>query len=155
MHETASSRAPEDLEGTLQYIAPEQTGRMNRSIDGRADLYALGVTFYEMLTRRLPFEVDDRAELVHRHLTAMPLPPRELDPDIPEPLSRLVMKLIAKDPEDRYQSGYGLSRDLAALAEMAGMPGERRRIRARVRATYRIGCACPSGFTAVKRNWPR
>jgi predicted ATPase/class 3 adenylate cyclase len=117
--ETASSGAPENLEGTLHYIAPEQTGRMNRSIDGRADLYALGVTFYEMLTRRLPFEVEDQAELVHRHLTAVPQPPRDLDPNIPGPLSGLVMKLLAKDPEDRYQSGSGLAHDLTALAEMA------------------------------------
>lgn len=114
--ETASTRPPEELEGTLHYIAPEQTGRMNRSIDGRADLYALGVTFYEMLTRRLPFEVEDRAELVHRHLTVLPKPPHALDPEIPEPLSRLVMKLLAKDPEDRYQSAAGLAHDLAALA---------------------------------------
>jgi predicted ATPase/class 3 adenylate cyclase/GAF domain-containing protein/tRNA A-37 threonylcarbamoyl transferase component Bud32 len=117
-HETASSRTPENLEGTLQYIAPEQTGRMNRSIDGRADLYALGVTFYEMLTQRLPFEVEDQAELVHCHLTTLPRPLRDLDPDIPEHLSRLVMKLLAKDPEDRYQSGCGLAHDIAALAEM-------------------------------------
>jgi tRNA A-37 threonylcarbamoyl transferase component Bud32 len=117
-NETASSRAPEYLEGTLQYIAPEQTGRMNRSIDGRADLYALGVTFYEMLTQRLPFEIEDPAELVHCHLTALPRPPCDLDPDIPEPLSRLVMKLLGKDPEDRYQSGSGLAHDIAALAEM-------------------------------------
>jgi predicted ATPase/class 3 adenylate cyclase/GAF domain-containing protein len=117
-HETASSQAPENLEGTLQYIAPEQTGRMNRSIDGRADLYALGVTFYELLTQQLPFEVKDQAELVHCHLTALPRPPRDLDPDIPEHLSRLVIKLLAKDPEDRYQSGYGLAHDIAALAKM-------------------------------------
>jgi predicted ATPase/class 3 adenylate cyclase/tRNA A-37 threonylcarbamoyl transferase component Bud32 len=117
-HETASSRAPENLEGTLQYIAPEQTGRMNRSIDGRADLYALGATLYEMLTQRLPFEVDDQAELVHCHLTAVPVPPHDLDPEIPELLSRLVMKLLAKDPEDRYQSASGLAYDVTALAEM-------------------------------------
>ena len=117
-HETAPSRAPQNLEGTLQYIAPEQTGRMNRSIDGRADLYALGVTFYEMLTQRLPFEVEDQAELVHCHLTALPRSPRDHNPDIPEPLSRLVMKLLAKDPEDRYQSGSGLAHDIAALSEM-------------------------------------
>lgn len=115
--ETASSRAPEELEGTLQYIAPEQTGRMNRSIDGRADLYALGVTFYEMLVRRMPFEIEDRAELVHRHLTVLPRPPREIDPAIPQPLSRLVMKLLAKDPDQRYQSAAGLAHDLAEQAE--------------------------------------
>jgi len=116
--ETAASRAPEELEGTLHYIAPEQTGRMNRSIDGRADLYALGVTFYEMLVRRLPFETEDRAELIHRHLTVLPKSPRELDPEIPEPLSRLVMKLLAKDPDERYQSATGLAHDLASLTEL-------------------------------------
>jgi predicted ATPase/class 3 adenylate cyclase/GAF domain-containing protein len=116
--ETASHQAPENLEGTLQYIAPEQTGRMNRSIDGRADLYALGVTLYEMLTQRLPFEVEDEAELVHCHLTVLPQSPRDLDPGIPEHLSRFVMKLLAKDPEDRYQTGSGLAYDIAALADM-------------------------------------
>ena len=116
VQERASNVAPENLEGTLQYIAPEQTGRMNRSIDGRADLYALGVTFYEMLTRRLPFEVEDPAELVHCHLTALPRSPRDFDPGIPEPVVGLVMKLLAKDPEERYQSGGGLAHDIAALA---------------------------------------
>ncbi len=124
--ETASTLAPEELEGTPHYIAPEQTGRMNRSIDGRSDLYALGVTFYEMLARRLPFDAADRAELVHCHLTVLPRPPHELDPDIPEPLSRLVMKLLAKDPEERYQSAAGLAHDLAALsaAAEAGRPAD-------------------------------
>ena len=70
--ETASNKVPEELEGTLPYIAPEQTGRMNRSIDARSDMYSLGVTFYEMLTRRLPFETRDPAELVHQHITRLP-----------------------------------------------------------------------------------
>ena len=117
VRENASGRAPEDIEGTLRYIAPEQTGRMNRSIDGRADLYALGATLYEMLTKRPPFDLEDPAELVHRHLTVLPRPPSELDPAVPEPLSRLVMKLLAKDPEDRYQSASGLAHDLAVLGE--------------------------------------
>ena len=116
--ERASSAAPENLEGTLQYIAPEQTGRMNRSIDGRADLYALGVTFYEMLTQRLPFEAEDAAELVHCHLTVAPRAPIELNPDIPEPVAGIVMKLLAKDPEDRYQSAGGLAHDIAAVAKL-------------------------------------
>jgi serine/threonine protein kinase len=75
---------------------------MNRSIDGRADLYALGATLYEMVTKRPPFDVEDPAELVHRHLTVMPRPPSELDPGVSELLSRLVMKLLVKDPEGRY-----------------------------------------------------
>ena len=113
--ETASNRAPDELEGTLSYIAPEQTGRMNRSIDGRSDLYSLGVTFYEMLTGRLPFEAADPADLVHQHIARLAEPPAGRDPAIPEPLSRVVMKLIAKDPEDRYQSGFGLAHDLRML----------------------------------------
>jgi predicted ATPase/class 3 adenylate cyclase/GAF domain-containing protein len=119
--ETASNLAPDELEGTLAYIAPEQTGRMNRSIDGRSDLYSLGVTFYEMLTHRLPFETKDPAELVHQHIARVPESPHELDAGIPIPLSDLVMKLVAKDPEDRYQSAFGLAHDLrlmkASIAE--------------------------------------
>ena len=115
--ETASNKAPEELEGTLPYIAPEQTGRMNRSIDARSDLYSLGITCYEMLTRRLPFETKDPAELVHQHITRVPQPPHALDAAVPEPLSRVVMKLLAKDPEDRYQSAFGLAYDLRVLEE--------------------------------------
>src|SRR5262245_2815445 len=124
--ETASNRAPDELEGTLSYIAPEQTGRMNRSIDGRSDLYSLGVTFYEMLTGRVPFEAADPAELVHQHIARLAEPPALRDPAIPESLSRVVMKLIAKDQEDRYQSGFGLAHDLRTLGRLVGegAPGE-------------------------------
>jgi len=104
--------AVEDSAGTLAYMAPEQTGRMNRSIDARSDLYALGVTFYEMLTGVLPFEPTDPIELLHCHLAREPLPPDAHVPGIPEPVSAIVVKLLAKAAEDRYQTATGLEADL-------------------------------------------
>jgi predicted ATPase/signal transduction histidine kinase len=106
--------SPDRLEGTLAYLSPEQTGRMNRAVDHRSDLYALGATFYEMLTGRVPFVTSDAMELVHSHLAVRPKPPREAQPAVPEALSDIVVKLLAKAPEDRYQSAYGLVRDLEA-----------------------------------------
>jgi predicted ATPase/signal transduction histidine kinase len=103
---------PDRLEGTLAYLSPEQTGRMNRAVDHRSDLYALGATFYEMLTGRVPFLAADAMELVHCHLAVRPTPPRYVQPAVPEVLSEVVVKLLAKAPEDRYQSAYGLVRDL-------------------------------------------
>jgi predicted ATPase/signal transduction histidine kinase len=112
VHREATS--PERLEGTLAYLSPEQTGRMNRAVDHRSDLYALGATFYEMLTGRTPFAASDAMELVHCHLAVRPAPPGDVQPAVPEPLSDIVVKLLAKAPEDRYQSAYGLVRDLDA-----------------------------------------
>ena len=103
---------PEVIAGTLAYMAPEQTGRMNRSIDARSDLYALGVTFYEMLTGELPFAASDPMEWVHCHIARQPAPPGERVVDIPGPLSAIVMKLLAKNAEDRYQTAAGLAADL-------------------------------------------
>jgi PAS domain S-box-containing protein len=103
---------PEVVAGTLAYMAPEQTGRMNRSVDSRSDLYALGVTFYEMLTGRLPFTAADPMEWVHCHIARQPVPPDERVADIPGPLSAIVMKLLAKTAEDRYQTAAGLEVDL-------------------------------------------
>jgi predicted ATPase/GAF domain-containing protein/tRNA A-37 threonylcarbamoyl transferase component Bud32 len=104
------------LEGTLSYIAPEQTGRMNRVVDLRADLYSLGVVLYEMLTGVVPFASESAAELVHSHIARRPIPPHERAPDVPAPLSEIVMTLLAKRPEDRYQSDAGLRADLVACA---------------------------------------
>ena len=104
--------SPEDIDGTLAYMAPEQTGRMNRSIDSRSDLYALGVTFYEMLTGVLPFDSTDPIELFHCHLARQAMPPATQVPGIPELLSAIVMKLLAKAAEDRYQTASGLEADL-------------------------------------------
>jgi predicted ATPase/signal transduction histidine kinase/tRNA A-37 threonylcarbamoyl transferase component Bud32 len=100
------------LEGTLAYMSPEQTGRMNRTIDYRTDFYSLGVTIYEMLLGRLPFQNTDAMGLVHSHLAKMPLAPAILNANIPQILSDLVMKLLAKSPPERYQSAHGLSIDL-------------------------------------------
>ncbi|MEM7592419.1 MAG: AAA family ATPase [Cyanobacteria bacterium P01_A01_bin.83] len=103
---------PEQLEGTLAYIAPEQTGRMNRGIDYRSDFYSLGVTFYELITNKLPFETTDPIELVHCHIAQQPLPVHELIPEIPLAISNIIDKLLAKAPEDRYQSALGIRADL-------------------------------------------
>ncbi|MEN9519248.1 MAG: hypothetical protein RLZZ381_1836, partial [Cyanobacteriota bacterium] len=101
------------LEGTLAYISPEQTGRMNRSLDCRSDLYSLGVTFYELLTKQLPFETTDALELIHSHLARQPLPPHQINPDIPVVISKLIIKLMAKTAEEGYQSADGVQADLA------------------------------------------
>ncbi|BAZ15772.1 ATP-binding region ATPase domain protein [Calothrix sp. NIES-4071] len=100
------------LEGTLAYMSPEQTGRMNRSIDYRSDFYSLGVTFYEMLTGQLPFQANDSLELVHYHIAKIPIHPQEIKSEIPSVVSDIVMKLLAKIPEDRYQNALGLKADL-------------------------------------------
>src|SRR5712675_182491 len=109
---------PESIAGTLAYMAPEQTGRMNRSIDARSDLYALGVTLYEMLTGSLPFTAADPMEWVHCHIARKPVAPSERLPTVPAVLSDLVLKLLAKTAEERYQTAAGLERDLRrCLAE--------------------------------------
>ncbi|MBP0001149.1 MAG: AAA family ATPase [Cyanobacteria bacterium SID2] len=110
--ETQVLKNPKELEGTLAYIAPEQTGRMNRSIDYRADFYALGITLFELLTGQLPFQSDDPMELVHCHLARQPYPLYQLDRTIPEIVSDIVLKLMAKNAEERYQSALGLQADL-------------------------------------------
>ena len=108
-------QAPEPLEviaGTFAYMAPEQTGRMNRSIDLRSDLYALGVTFYQMLTGRLPFSAADPMEWAHCHIARRPVAPAERVEIVPAPISEIVMTLLAKTGEERYQTAAGLERDL-------------------------------------------
>src|SRR6185503_11848616 len=107
---------PSKLEGTLRYMAPEQTGRMNRATDSRADLYAFGVTLFELLTGRLPFTDPDILSIVHAHLAIRPPAPSKLDPAIPRSLSAITMKLLAKAPEDRYQTAAGLLADLKTCA---------------------------------------
>jgi PAS domain S-box-containing protein len=110
--ERQSPHPPETIAGTLAYMAPEQTGRMNRSIDSRSDLYALGVTFYQMLTGALPFAAADPMEWVHCHLARRPVAPAERLKEIPGAVSAIVMKLLAKPAEDRYQTAAGLESDL-------------------------------------------
>jgi PAS domain S-box-containing protein len=103
---------PELIVGTLTYMAPEQTGRMNRSIDSRSDLYSLGVAFYEMLIGALPFTASDPMEWVHCHIARQPVPPMERMNDVPLPVSAIISKLLAKTAEERYQTAAGLERDL-------------------------------------------
>src|SRR6185295_1890925 len=110
--ERQSPAPPELIAGTLAYIAPEQTGRVNRSIDSRSDLYSLGVTFYEMLTGSLPFMASDPMEWVHCHIARQPVPPVERLQNIPGSLSAIIMKLLAKTAEDRYQTARGVEHDL-------------------------------------------
>lgn len=110
--ENPTLKNPNILEGTLAYISPEQTGRMNRSLDYRTDFYSLGVTFYELLTGKLPFETDDDLELVHCHIAKQPVFPSEINPLIPPAIGNIVIKLMAKNAEDRYQSAWGLKADL-------------------------------------------
>jgi predicted ATPase/signal transduction histidine kinase len=100
------------IEGTLAYISPEQTGRMNRGIDYRTDFYALGVTFYELLTGQLPFSADEPMELIYSHIARAPVPIDRLKPEIPAAISEIVSKLMSKNPEDRYQNSLGLKYDL-------------------------------------------
>ncbi|MDC0672326.1 ATP-binding sensor histidine kinase [Nannocystis radixulma] len=110
--EHTTTESPRLIEGSLPYLSPEQTGRMNRAIDSRADLYALGVVFYELLTGRLPFEATDPLEWVHYHVARAPQPLSSFVPGLPEVLSALVLRLLAKMAEDRYQTARGLQFDL-------------------------------------------
>ncbi|WFU46020.1 AAA family ATPase (plasmid) [Bradyrhizobium sp. CB82] len=112
LRERQSPGPPEIISGTLAYMAPEQTGRMNRSIDSRTDLYALGVTFYRMLTGTLPFSAGDPIEWIHCHIAKEPEPPSERLKSIPTPVSAIVMKLLAKNAEERYQTAAGAGSDL-------------------------------------------
>lgn len=110
--ESPISNFPKLLEGTLAYISPEQTGRMNRNVDYRCDFYSLGVTFYELLTNCLPFSSIDPLELIHCHIAKQPIFPYQLQPSIPVVISNVIMKLLAKNAEDRYQSAVGIKSDL-------------------------------------------
>ncbi|MGB7443741.1 MAG: ATP-binding sensor histidine kinase [Coleofasciculaceae cyanobacterium] len=137
--ENPTLKNPNVLEGTLAYMSPEQTGRMNRALDYRTDFYSLGVTFYEMLTGQLPFETNDALELVHCHIAKVPISPHQLvgahrrapnqpGPNQPAPLpqavSDIVMKLMAKTAEERYQSAFGIKADLKECLHQLQTKGE-------------------------------
>jgi predicted ATPase/signal transduction histidine kinase/PAS domain-containing protein len=116
--ERQAPEPPEFIAGTLAYMAPEQTGRMNRSIDSRSDLYSLGVTLYEILTGNLPFMASDPMDWVHCHIARQPVPPAERSKNVPAPVSAIIMKLLAKTAEERYQTAAGAESDLRrCLAE--------------------------------------
>ncbi|GIK40249.1 MAG: serine/threonine protein kinase [Chloroflexota bacterium] len=103
---------PESLEGTLPYISPEQTGRTNKPVDYRSDFYSLGATLFQVATRRLPFEVKDHLSLIHAHLAVEPPQAATLNPTLPQPLSDIIARLMAKNPEDRYQGAAAIRADL-------------------------------------------
>ncbi|XYI02377.1 AAA family ATPase [Sorangium sp. So ce1128] len=133
----AAQTSVEAISGTLAYMAPEQTGRLNRAPDARSDLYALGATLYQMLTGALPFEATDALELIHAHIARAPVPPHERAPEqnIPEAVSAIVLKLMAKSPEDRYQTANGAAWDLERAA----------------RAWVETGTVAP--FPLAKHDW--
>ncbi len=110
--EHLAAESQQRLEGTLAYISPEQTGRMNRPVDHRTDFYSLGVSLYELCTGRLPFAGDDPVQLVHSHLARQPTPAHQIEPEVPEAVSDIVLRLMAKMPEERYQTGRGCAHDL-------------------------------------------
>jgi PAS domain S-box-containing protein len=130
--ERQAPEPPEFVEGTLAYMAPEQTGRMNRSIDSRSDLYSLGVTLYEMLTGSLPFTASDPMEWVHCHIARQPVPPSDRVANLPAQISAVVLKLLAKTAEERYQTAAGVKSDLQrCLDEWERGSATRRSIRTR------------------------
>ncbi|WP_414529044.1 AAA family ATPase [Nodularia chucula] len=110
--ENSEIKSPHLLEGTLAYMSPEQTGRMNRGIDYRSDFYSLGVTFYELLTGKLPFDSNQPLELIHCHLAQEVINPSRINPNIPPILAKIVLKLMAKNAEQRYQTAKGIKYDL-------------------------------------------
>jgi serine/threonine protein kinase len=122
--ERQAPEPPEFIAGTLAYMAPEQTGRMNRAIDSRSDLYALGVTLYQMLTGSLPFTAADPMEWVHCHIARKPPAPSERLENVPAPVSQMITKLLAKTAEERYQTAAGVESDLRhCLAEWENRRG--------------------------------
>ncbi|MEG4588712.1 AAA family ATPase [Microcoleus sp. MOSTC5] len=122
--ETQTLMNPNVLEGTLSYLSPEQTGRMNRGLDYRTDFYSLGVTFYELLTGKLPFQSSDPMELLHCHIAKQPPSVREINPKIPLVLSEIVSKLMAKNAENRYQSALGPKADLETCLQQLNETGK-------------------------------
>jgi len=122
--ETQMLMSPKVMEGTLSYLSPEQTGRMNRGLDYRTDFYSLGVTFYQLLTGKLPFQSSDPMELIHCHIAQHPPSVREINPQIPLVLSGIVSKLMAKNAESRYQSALGLKADLETCLQQLNETGK-------------------------------
>jgi len=168
--ERQSPEPPEFVAGTLAYMAPEQTGRMNRSIDSRSDLYSVGVTFYEMLTGSLPFTAADPMEWVHCHIARQPAAPNERLTSVPNAVSAITMKLLAKTAEERYQTAAGVESDLRRCLsqwELKGWvddftPGAHdtpdrlmipEKLYGSVRCSARTTKICANGVTRFDRRW--
>lgn len=118
--------SPNQLQGSLSFLSPEQTGRMNRSLDYRTDFYTLGATLYLTLTGRVPFDADDALGLVYAHMAITQTPVKEIRPDVPQALSDLIDKLLSKNAEDRYQSAQGLKHDLESIRDLVVQAGSDR-----------------------------
>ena len=146
--ETQEIQNPNVLEGTLAYLSPEQTGRMNRGIDYRSDFYALGVTFYELLTGQVPFKSEDPMELIHCHLAQNPPKVHDLNPEIPPIISDLVDKLMAKNAENRYQSALGLKNDLEICLQQLKDTGDIQNFKLGIRDI-------PDGFVIPEKLYGR
>lgn len=120
----ASIVNPKELMGTLPYLSPEQTGRMNRGIDYRTDFYSFGITLFQLLTGKLPFISEDPMELIHSHIAIQPKSPHETDPTIPEAISSITMKLLSKNADERYLNANGIAADLENCLEQLKKTGE-------------------------------
>ena len=141
-----------EIVGTLAYLAPEQTGRTGRPVDQRADLYALGATLYELATGGPPFGTGDPLRLTHDHLARVPVPPAEVNPAVPGPLSAIIMHLLEKEPDHRYQTADGVVYDLERLrdAERAGWLRS-----ASASMIFRCGCCRRRGWWGARTRWRR
>jgi len=162
LQESPSYLASDD---TLAYVSPEQTGRVNRLVDYRTDLYSLGIILYELFTGQLPFDSDDMLELIHDHIARRPRPPHEIEPGIPDLLSDIVLRLLAKDADDRYQTARGLQTDLESCLdrwqrkgridpfELGGSPRSSTVARPRS-STFRRSSIVPSPSNPSFSWWP-
>lgn len=153
-HASPDAATLDALEGTLAYMSPEQTGRVNRLVDYRTDLYSLGATMFELLVGRPPFDAGDAVQLVHCHIAKSPPSPHALNPRIPPALSDVVVKLLAKSPEDRYKGALGLAHDSTAAPASSRAPAWLRASRS-ARATSRTACSSSRGSTGARRRSPR
>jgi serine/threonine protein kinase len=129
-----------EIAGTLAYLAPEATGRTGRPVDQRADLYALGATLYELATGRPPFGTGDPLRLTHDHLARVPVPPAEVDPAVPGPLSEIILHLLEKEPDNRYQTADGVLYDLEQVRAAAGACPAAAALRVGAGGCWSAGC---------------
>ena len=142
---SSASSLSQEIAGVLPYVSPEQTGRMNRGIDSRSDLYSLGATLYHALVGRAPFQYGDPLSLIHAHMAKLPDAPAALRPDLPPAVSQIVLELMQKEPEDRYQTARGLLHDLQECLRQLRSTG-------RIDETFGIGEADAPLYPLFTKN---